>query len=75
LPIIRSGNHKFFRFGDSIVEKMDKVEVRFSQLLPGKVPDENKRALAKAMLKIKGVADAKPAQNPPSKSATLNFNR
>jgi hypothetical protein len=54
LPIIRSGNHKFFGFGDSIVEKMDKMEGRFSQLLPTKVPDENMRALAKAILKVKG---------------------
>jgi len=55
LPIIRSGNHKFFGFGDSIVEKMDKMEGRFSQLLPTKVPDENMRALAVAMLKVKNV--------------------
>ncbi len=62
LPIIRSGNHKFFGFGDSIVEKMDKMEGRFSQLLPTKVPDENMRALALAMLKVKGARHAMAAK-------------
>ena len=58
LPIIRSGNHKFFGFGDSAVSKLEKMEGRFSQLLPTKVPDENMRALALAMLKVKGVQQA-----------------
>ena len=59
LPIIRSDNHTFFGFGDSAVEKMDKIEGRFSQLLPTKVPDEGMRALALAMLKVKGMQQAK----------------
>ena len=59
LPIIRSGNHKFFGFGDSAVEKMDKLEGRFSQLLPTKKPDEGMRKLALAMLKVKGMQQAK----------------
>jgi hypothetical protein len=59
LPIIRSGNHKFFGFGDSAVEKLDKIEGRFSQLLPTKVPDKEMRALALAMLKVKGIQAAK----------------
>ena len=58
LPIIRSGNHKFFGFGDSAVSKLDKLQGRFSQLLPTKVPDEAMRALALAMLKVKGVQQA-----------------
>jgi hypothetical protein len=58
LPIIRSDNHKFFGFGDSICSKLDKMEGRFSQLLPTKVPDENMRVLAKAMLKVKGAHHA-----------------
>ena len=58
LPIIRSGNHKFFGFGESAVSKLDKLEGRFSQLLPTKVPDEAMRALALAMLKVKGVQQA-----------------
>ena len=62
LPIIRSGNHKFFGFGDSIVEKLDKMEGRFSQLLPTKMPDENMRALAKAMLAVKGAHHAMTAK-------------
>jgi len=55
LPIIRSGNRKFFGFGDSICSKMKQMEGRFSQLLPGMVPDENTRVLALMMLKVKGV--------------------
>ena len=58
LPIIRSGNQKFFGFGDSAVSKLDKLQGRFSQLLPTKVPDEGMRALALAMLKMKGVQQA-----------------
>jgi hypothetical protein len=59
LPIIRSGNHKLFGFGDSAVEKLDKLEGRFSQLLPTKVPDKEMRALALAILKVKGIRVAK----------------
>jgi hypothetical protein len=62
LPIIRSGNHKFFGFGDSFVEKLDKMEGRFSQLLPTKVPDENMRKLALAMLEVKGAHQAMAAK-------------
>ena len=62
LPIIRSGNHKFFGFGDSAVTKMDKLEGRFAQLLPTQVPDEKMRALAIALLKAKGVRQPKGGQ-------------
>jgi hypothetical protein len=59
LPIIRSGNHKFFGFGESICSKLTQMEGRFSQLLATKVPDENIRALAIAMLKIRGAKQPK----------------
>jgi hypothetical protein len=62
LPIIRSGNHKFFGFGDSAVSKLEKLQGRFSQLLPTKVPDEAMRTLALAMLKVKGVQQAMTGQ-------------
>jgi hypothetical protein len=62
LPIIRSGNHKFFGFGESICSKLTQMEGRFSQLLPTKVPDENMRVLAKAMLKVKGAHHAMDAK-------------
>lgn len=62
LPIIRHGNHKFFNFGESICSKLTQMEGRFSQLLPTKVPDENMRALALAMLKVKGVRHAMAAK-------------
>src|SRR5450756_2261244 len=37
LPIIRSGNGKFFGFGDSNMPSLDKIEDRFAQILPPKV--------------------------------------
>jgi hypothetical protein len=64
LPIIRSGNNNFFGFGDSAVSKMEKLEGRFSQLLPTKVLDEEMRALAIVMLKVKGVRQPKAGQGP-----------
>jgi hypothetical protein len=59
LPIIRSGNGKFFGFGESEVPAMDKMKGRFAQLLPTNVPDAAMRDLAKVMLKVKGVGQAK----------------
>jgi hypothetical protein len=55
LPIIRSGNGKFFGFGDSDVPTLEKMEGRFAQILPPKVADDQMRLLAKTMLKIKGI--------------------
>ena len=55
LPIIRSGNGKFFGFGESKFPELDQVKGRFAQLLPTKVPDAAIRDFAKAMLKVKGV--------------------
>jgi hypothetical protein len=60
LPIIRSGNGKFFGFGDSNMPSLDKIEGRFAQILPPKVADDQMRLLAKTMLKVKGVNVAKP---------------
>ena len=56
LPIIRSGNGKFFGFGESEVPEMDEMKGRFAQILPPKIPDAATCALAKAMLKVKGAA-------------------
>jgi hypothetical protein len=64
LPIIRSGNGKFFGFGESDVPVMDKMEGRFAQILPPKVPDNEMRLLAQAMLKVKGVKVAQAANAP-----------
>ena len=55
LPIIRSGNKKFFGFGDSNMPSLDKMEGRFAQILPPKVPDAEMRLLAQTMLQVKGV--------------------
>ena len=58
LPIIRSGNGKFFGFGESEVPEMDEMKGRFAQLLPTKIPDAAMCDLAKTMLKVKGVGRA-----------------
>lgn len=58
LPIIRSGNGKFFGFGEAENSGADEVKGRFAQLLPPKVPDEPLREVARAMLKVKGIAPA-----------------
>ncbi|MCU0784824.1 MAG: hypothetical protein MUF81_12440 [Verrucomicrobia bacterium] len=55
LPIIRSGNGKFFGFGESDVPGLDEMKGRFAQILPPKVADAGLREVAKAMLKVKGV--------------------
>ena len=60
LPIIRSDNRRFFGFGDSNVPVMDKMEGRFAQILPPNAATAEHRALAKAMLKVKGVNVTKP---------------
>jgi hypothetical protein len=60
LPIIRSGNGKFFGFGESNTPGLEKMEGRFAQILPPKVATDEHRALAKAMLKVKGVNVTKP---------------
>lgn len=60
LPIIRSGNGKFFGFGDSDAPTMEKMEGRFAQILPPNVATAEHRALAKAMLQVKVANATKP---------------
>jgi hypothetical protein len=60
LPIIRSGNAKFFGFGEPEAPTMDEMKGRFAQLLPTEIPDTRMRDLARAMLKVKGVGRAVP---------------
>jgi hypothetical protein len=60
LPIIHSGNGKFFGLGETTIPGMDKMEGRFAQILSPKVADDQMRLLAKTMLKVKGVNVAKP---------------
>jgi hypothetical protein len=64
LPIIRSGNGKFFGFGESEKPMMDQMKGRFAQLLPTKAPDAAIRDVAKAMLQVKGVGRAVPGTTP-----------
>jgi hypothetical protein len=60
LPIIRSGNGKFFGFNESDMPQLDSIEGRFAGILPPKVATAEHQALAKAMLKVKGVNVTKP---------------
>ena len=60
LPIIRSGNGKFFNLGETTVPGMDKMEGRFAQILPPKVADAELREVAKVMLNVKGINVGKP---------------
>ena len=62
LPIIRSGNGKFFGFGESNAPSMDKMEGRFAQILSPKPSTAEHRELARAMLKVKGVSVTKPGE-------------
>jgi hypothetical protein len=64
LPIIRSGNGKFFGFGESDPPSIDQMKGRFAQILPTKAVDAATRDLAKAMLKVKGVSHATPGAKP-----------
>ena len=64
LPIIRSGNGKFFGFGESDPPSIDQMKGRFAQILPTKIVDPPMRELAKAMLKVKGVSHATPGPKP-----------
>ncbi len=64
LPIIRSGNGKFFGFGESDVPGVDEMKGRFAQILPPKVPDDQMRLLVKTMLEVKGVVPTKPGATP-----------
>lgn len=64
LPIIRSDNGKFFGFGEPNAPGFDKMEGRFAQILPSKVPDAQTRLVAQAMLKVKGVKFAQSGKAP-----------
>jgi hypothetical protein len=64
LPIIRSGNGKFFGFGESDPPSIDQMKGRFAQILPTKTVDAATRDLAKAMLKVKGVTRTVPGAAP-----------
>ena len=51
LPIIRSGNGKFFGLGDDEAPAMDQMKGCFAQILPPKPPTAEIRALAQTLLK------------------------
>jgi hypothetical protein len=54
LPIIRSGNGKFFGFGEANTTS-DKLEGRFARIFSLKPPSLESRAIAQALLRAKGV--------------------
>ncbi len=53
LPIIRSGNGRFFGFGEPY-EPGAEMTGRFAGLIPSHTPDAQMRELAKAVLEVKG---------------------
>jgi len=53
LPIIRSGNGRFFGFGESDLPVFDQIEGRFAGILPHSTPTPEQRTLAQAMLQVK----------------------
>ena len=53
LPIIRSGNGRFFGFGEPY-EPGAEMKGRFSGLIPSHTPDAQMRELAHAVLQVKG---------------------
>lgn len=59
LPIIRSDNGKFFGFGEPKIVDLDQMTGRFAQILPPNKPDAGMREVAKAILKVQGVANRK----------------
>jgi hypothetical protein len=64
LPIVRSGNGKFFGFGESHMPSVDKIEGRFAQILPPKVPNNEMRLLAQTVLQVKGVKFSQSGKSP-----------
>ena len=54
LPIIRSGNGKFFGLGEAEESVSDQLEGRFAHLLPAKTPNAEMRRLANIMLQLRG---------------------
>ena len=65
LPIVRSGNNKFFGFGDA-QEFGAEMQGRFASILPPKEPDAATQAIAKAMLQAKiGPDQAEEDTSPP----------
>jgi hypothetical protein len=67
LPIIRSDNGKFFGFGENNAPNMDKMVGRFAQIISPKTPTAQNRAIAKAMLQVKGITAVKLGESPPSR--------
>ena len=63
LPIIRSGNGKFFGFGDPHEPGAD-MQGRFACILPPNEPDAATRQLAKVMLQVKRAGLGQPATAP-----------
>ena len=64
LPIIRSGNGKFFGLNDSEPQTMDSLSGRFAQILSPTEPDEQTQMIAKAMLQVKGAKTVRLGNGP-----------
>lgn len=64
LPIVRHDNGKFFGLNDSTCPALDKMEGRFAQILSPKIPDQETKVVAKAMLQVKGARTVKLGMQP-----------
>ena len=65
LPIIRSGNGRFFGFNDAESPDMNGMTGRFAQILSPKAPGAQMQLLAITMLNVKGVKTIKLAPQKP----------
>ena len=63
LPIIRSGNGRFFGFNESEMPELDQIGGRFSQILSAEAHTVEHSLIAKAMLKVKGINLDKPGNS------------
>ena len=63
LPIIRSGNGRFFGFKEAVMPQTERFEGRFSQILSPNTPTDEHRFIAKAMLEMKGLHLDKPGSS------------
>ena len=63
LPIIRSGNGRFFGFKEAVMPQTERFEGRFSQILSPNTPTDEHRFIAKAMLEMKGLNLDKPGSS------------
>ena len=58
LPIVRSGNGKFFGFGESDLPEFDSLQGRFAEILPPQAAPPELKAKARLLLQAMGITDS-----------------